>query len=115
VSALFIELYLDEDVDVLVAKLLRARGFVAVTTLEAGRLEAADADQLEFAVSQHKTFLTHNREHFETLAQNYLEEGRTHHGIILAVRRPPHQIVRKLLAILNHVTADEMIGQIRYV
>lgn len=33
---LFIELYLDEDVDVLVAELLRARGFVAVTTLESG-------------------------------------------------------------------------------
>jgi len=30
-SKLFIELYLDEDVDVLVADLIRARGFTAIT------------------------------------------------------------------------------------
>jgi hypothetical protein len=34
---LFIELYLDEDVDVLIADLLRARGFKATTTREAGQ------------------------------------------------------------------------------
>ena len=31
-SRLFIALYLDEDVDVLIAQLLRARGFVVATT-----------------------------------------------------------------------------------
>ena len=36
-SRLFIELYLDEDVDVLVAGLTRARGFQTITTQEAGR------------------------------------------------------------------------------
>ena len=40
-NRLFIELYLDEDVDVLVADLLRARGFVATTTRDAGNLQAA--------------------------------------------------------------------------
>ena len=34
-SRLFIELYLDEDVDVLVADLVRARGFKVTTTQEA--------------------------------------------------------------------------------
>jgi hypothetical protein len=33
----FISLYLDEDVDVLVTDLVRAHGFDAVTTHEAGR------------------------------------------------------------------------------
>ena len=37
----FIELYLDEDVDVLVADLLRARGFVATMTRDAGKLQRA--------------------------------------------------------------------------
>jgi hypothetical protein len=32
VSRLFIEFYLDEDVSVLVADLVRARGFIASTT-----------------------------------------------------------------------------------
>ncbi len=46
-SQLFIELYLDEDVSVLVADLLRARGFIAMTTQEAGRTGENDASQLE--------------------------------------------------------------------
>jgi hypothetical protein len=36
VNQLFIELYLDEDVDVLVADLVRARGFRATTAQESG-------------------------------------------------------------------------------
>jgi hypothetical protein len=35
VTSLFIELYLDEDVSVLVADLVRARGYNAITTREA--------------------------------------------------------------------------------
>jgi uncharacterized protein DUF5615 len=57
-SRLFIELYLDEDVDVLIAQLIRARGFVVVTTQEAGQLRNNDAEQLAYAVRQHKTLLT---------------------------------------------------------
>ena len=43
---LFIDLYLDEDVSVLVAELVRARGFTALTAREAGQLHASDASQL---------------------------------------------------------------------
>jgi len=44
VTHLVAALYLDEDVDVLIAKLLCARGFRAVTTLEAAMLGAQDAN-----------------------------------------------------------------------
>jgi hypothetical protein len=37
VTNLFIELYLDEDVSVLVADLVRARGFITNTTRAAGQ------------------------------------------------------------------------------
>lgn len=50
-NRLFIELYLDEDVSVLVGDLLRARGFMAVTTQEAGQTGQNDEAQLEYAVS----------------------------------------------------------------
>jgi predicted nuclease of predicted toxin-antitoxin system len=114
-SGLFIELYLDEDVDVLVADLVRARGFKAVTTQEAGRKKKDDAEQLVFAASQQWTLLTHNRVDFEELAQQYFAAGKTHSGIIIAARRAPYEIARRLLVILNHVTADEMANQIRYI
>ena len=114
-SSLFIELYLDEDMDVLIADLIRRRGFVATTTREEGQLQKSDAEQLAYAVSQNKTLLTHNRADFEALAQVYFTTGQMHYGIILAVRRPPQEIVRCLLLILNHVTADEMQNQVRYI
>ena len=114
-SSLFIELYLDEDVDVLVADLIRARGFKAMTTQEAGRKKKDDDEQLAFAVSQQLTLLTHNRVDFEIRAQGYFVTGKPHCGIIIAARRDPYEIARRLLVILNQVTADEMADQIRYI
>ena len=114
-SRLFIELYLDEDVDVLIAQLLRARGFIVVTTQEAEQIRNSDAEQLAYAVSQHKTLLTHNRVDFEALAQTYFAAGQPHDGIVLAIRRPPREITRRLLRILNAVTAEEMQNQVRYI
>lgn len=111
---LFVELYLDEDVSVLVAKLLQARGFVTLTTLEAGNLGATDEQQLEYATSRQMTLLTHNRKDFEQLSQQWYETGRDHHGIIIAVKRAPHEIVAKLVPILNQRTWDEMRNQVLY-
>lgn len=58
---------------------------------------------------------THNRPDFETLHREYVGEERTHHGIILANRRPPHQLTARLLRLLNQLTADELKNQIFYV
>ena len=113
-SRLFCELYLDEDVDVLVAELLRSRGFGAATAREAGRLGNSDAEQLAYAAREGKAFLTHNRADFEELAQEYFLSGLSHAGIFLAVRRPPQELARRLLIILNQVAADEMMNQVRY-
>ncbi len=114
-NRVFIELYLDEDVSVLVAELLRTRGFSAVTTRDAGQLHKSDDAQLDYAISQEMTFLTHNRADFEALALKYFEAGQKHYGIIIAVRHPSQEIARRLLLILNHVTADEMQNQVRYI
>jgi hypothetical protein len=44
-----------------------------------------------------------------------LSEGKSHSGIIIAIRRKPHDIVRRLLAIMDDVTAEEFCGQVRYI
>lgn len=108
-------LYLDEDVDVLVADLLAARGFDALTTRDAGRLRQTDEAQLAFAVAEGRAFLTHNRADFEALATAYVEAAQSHAGIILAGRRSPYEVARRLLVLLNEVTADELRNQVRYV
>jgi hypothetical protein len=114
-SQLFIDLYLDEDVDVLLADLMRARGFRVTTTQAAGQVGKTDESQLAFATSQRKAILTHNRVHFEALAQGYFEEKKAHSGIIIAVRRRPKELSRRVLILLDSVTADEIENQVRYI
>ena len=107
-SQLFVELYLDEDVRVLVARILRSRGFTAVTTQEAGQVANSDSEQLAYAIRQNKTLLTHNRVDFEQLSQDYFK------GLIIAIRRTPFEIARRLLIVLDRMTADEMDNQLIY-
>lgn len=114
-SQIFIELYLDEDVSVLVADLLRARGFSALTTLDAGNLGCTDREQLQHAAAHHKTLLTHNRADFEKLAQDYFSSDHKHSGIIIALRRSPKEIAGRLLPILNSRTRDELENQLLYI
>jgi hypothetical protein len=49
---------------------------------------------------------------FEELARQYIIAGKSHSGIIVAVRRPPYEITRRLLALLDRVTAEEMDNQL---
>lgn len=108
-------MYLDEDVNVLIADLLRARGFDVITARDAGQLHATDAEQLAYTISQSRTLVTHNRTDFEELVQSYFDSGQTHYGVIFAVRRPPQEIAQRLLAILNQIASDEMQNQVRYI
>lgn len=114
-NSLFVRLYLDEDANVLIADLLKARGFDALTTRDAGQLNATDADQFAYAINQKRTLITHNITDFETLVQTYFDTDLSHYGVIFAVRRSPQAIAQRLLIILNQVAADEMQNQVRYI
>ena len=113
-SRLFIELYLDEDVHVNVAELIRRRGFAAITARDAGMLRAKDSSQLAYAVAHEKAILTHNRNDFLRLAQEYDVARQEHWGIIIARRRTVPEIVQRAIMLLNSVTADEFRNQVRY-
>jgi predicted nuclease of predicted toxin-antitoxin system len=63
---------------VLVAELLRVRGFTVQTTQEAGRKNTSDEEQLAYAVIQQRALLTHNRDDFARLTQTYFASGHTH-------------------------------------
>ena len=114
-SRLLIALYLDENVDILLVDLLRSRGFEATSTASCGRLSTSDPEQLAYAVSQERTLLTHNRGDFEALAATYREEGRKHYGVIITAQRPAREVMRKLLPLLDRLTADEVEDQLLYV
>ena len=113
-TRLFAEVYLDEDVSVVVADMLEARGFSALTTRDSGRLGTTDLEQLEYAARHGRALVTHNRVDFEELHRRYLTEGRETWGIIVLGRERPGALVASLLKLLNRFTADEFRDQLFY-
>jgi predicted nuclease of predicted toxin-antitoxin system len=101
-TALYGRLYLDQDVPVQLAGMLRAQGVDVVTTLEAGALGQSDAQQLADAIMAGRVLVTHNRSDFEQLHTDSLAEGRPHYGIIIAAqRRDLRRTCDRLLDVLN--------------
>lgn len=114
-AALFIRLYLDEDVSVFVAELLRPHGFDVLTTREAQQLGNTDTAQLQYALGHQRAVLTHNRVDFEQLHAETLETRRAHAGILVANRRASDfDLARRIMALLNRFTADEVVNQLLY-
>jgi hypothetical protein len=113
-TGLFARLYLDEDISARTAEMIAARGFDALSTVKAGRMGAPDRDQMDFAASQNRVLVTHNRRDFELLLQEYFTNGLRHAGLIIAVRRPPRDLTVRILALLNRNTADEFVNQVFY-
>jgi predicted nuclease of predicted toxin-antitoxin system len=113
--ALFVHLYLDEDVSVLVADIVRAHGFDVLTTREARNLGRSDLEQLTFATTEHRALLTHNRVDFEHHHTEALHQHKLHAGILVASRRSSDfELARRLLTLLDRFTADELHNQLLY-
>ena len=112
---LFAEVYLDEDVSILVAVLLRARGFDVLTTRDDNRLGQADPAQLARATALNRCMVTHNRIDFENLHRTFVNTELTHSGIIVATRRSPQETARRVAVLLNTFTADDLCNQLLYV
>jgi len=112
---LFASIYLDEDVSVLVAVLLRAKGFDAVTTRDEQMLTQPDPRQMAHAISLERCILTHNRLDYERLHQAYIAQGLPHFGIIISSQRTPYDIAQRLSVLLNALTADEFENQLLYI
>ncbi|HLB46557.1 MAG TPA: DUF5615 family PIN-like protein [Anaerolineales bacterium] len=112
---LFATSYLDEDVSVLVATLLRVRGYDVATARKEHMLGKPDEEQLTCAVSLGRCILTHNRGDFEQLHADCLASGKHHAGIIIANRRSPYEIARRIAILFDALTADEIENQLVYI
>ncbi len=110
-DTLFIRLYLDEDVFKTVTPALRARGFDAVSVHELGHYGWSDVEHLACAAAEGRTVFTFNASDYVALHKEYLTGGKTHAGIIVSKQHPVRETIRRLLDLLNRVTADEMRNQ----
>ncbi len=78
-------------------------------------LDRLDDEQMAFAVENERCLLTHNARNFEDLHVEYLRDGKPHFGVIIAIRRSPHQIARNVALLVNQLTADEIANNLFHV
>ncbi len=111
-GSLFIQLYLDEDVHKRVAAALRLRHFDVLSAHEIHRLGVDDDTQLRFAAEHGRALLTFNTTDYLHLHHVWLQENKAHAGLIVSDQLPVGETIRRLLNLLNHVTADEIRNQL---
>lgn len=102
-----LRLYLDEDVDPLLAHVLRDRGVDCLSTNEAAKRGLSDEEQLVFAASQLRTILTFNVRDFVVLARQYARAGLHHSGIVVSSHLPFSDLLRRVLFLQRkHINDD---------
>jgi len=77
------KLYLDEDVRLLFAEVLRQRGYDVLHVIEAKREGKNDPERLAYAVKNPISILTHNIRDYILLAKEYASQDIKHYGIIV--------------------------------
>ena len=114
-ETLFVRLYFDRHIMTRLAVELRGRGYDVLTTEEAGKDTAADAEQLAFATAGNRAILTFNIRDFAPLHEAWQAAQRSHAGIIVSQQLGSRQyglLLQRMLRLLNHFTAEEMVGNL---
>ena len=107
-----VSLFLDEDVRVMLAEVLRNRGYGAMHALEAGRCGKSDEEQLAYASKNKMTILTHNVKDFIVLSKSYQAQGKKHYGIIVSGQLPFNELLKRILRLLSSHPGDTLMNRI---
>jgi hypothetical protein len=114
-ESLFIRLYLDEDVHKAIPPALQARGFDVVSVHSLKHYTWSDAQHLAYAASEGRAIFTFNAPDYIALHLAYLDQGKSHAGIIVSKQHPIRETIHRLLQLLNRFTNDEMKNQLWWI
>lgn len=112
-----VRLYLDEDsMRRSLVRGLRARGIDVITALDAGMIERADKEHLDFATAQGRVLCSFNVGDFYDLHGQYLAEDRSHAGMILMQqqRLSVGEQMRRLLRLVALRSAEDMENAVEF-
>ena len=110
-----IRLYFDEDsMPRALVNALRARGIDVLTALEAQRIERSDEDHLDFATAQGRVLYSFNVGDFYRLHTSYMEQNKSHAGVLLWSYFCRGGMRRRLLQLIAHLTAIDMQNRVEF-
>ena len=110
-----IRIYTNESVDVAIAEGLKRRGVDASSARDTGNLGLTDEEQLVYAGKEKAAVFTHDPD-FLRIAARWIEEGKTHHGIIYCHQKsyPIGECVRRLRMLTSVLTLEDMVNHIEF-
>lgn len=108
------KLHLNEHLSPRLAAQLRQYGFDVTSTVELAMLGADDSDQLEYAASAQRALVTFNHKDFAILHEQYLANTKEHWGILFSTEETLSTLRRRLLRLLNTLSAEDLKNQIRW-
>jgi predicted nuclease of predicted toxin-antitoxin system len=117
IEGLSIRLFLDHHMDAKLANDLRRDGFDVMFPREIGTERASDEAHLIWASERGRVVVTFDRRDFPAITKEWKNQGRAHAGMIICIARPPisyGELLRRLRAFLDAVTAEEMVNQVRW-
>ncbi|HEX9940560.1 MAG TPA: DUF5615 family PIN-like protein [Thermoanaerobaculia bacterium] len=89
---------MDEDVNPRTAEIARGLGLDVLSIHEIDRRRIRDEEQLRFSTSQHRIFVTRNRDDFLRLNLIFFQTGEPHAGLLIV----PHSLPNKRPARIAH-------------
>ncbi len=98
----------------MIAHALRLRGREVLTTVEAGRTGAEDADQIRFATANGHCILSYNVSDFPRFHGEFLARGEAHGGIVAGTQSDPRRNIRAMLKLIDSLSGEEIANQLVY-
>ncbi len=109
-----LKIYLNENLSWRVAKALREYGLDVINSHETGMNTEDDDVQFEFAISEERTVVTNNFNHFIELYKEYASAGKDHYGIIFTTQLTLPILIKRLKNLLQILTLDQVKNQVRW-
>jgi predicted nuclease of predicted toxin-antitoxin system len=109
-----LRLLLDEQIWKYLAKLLREQGFDVIHVYEVDLAATPDERIMAYAAGEHRAVVTFNVRDFVPLAVQYYEDGKEHYRVVVSKELSHGELKRRVMNLLENVTAEELMNSVRY-